>query len=164
MYKIGDVVKFYPNISTNQAFVGKIEDVSREFENGYQYKIKYEDSFFYIYEKFIICKMENVKSHDETSPDNKLKYQVMLLGKINGVLVNNYNQMLIQNEFLVNQLEKELKLEEGLENEINGLKEEYQTVYKAFRDAQKTIVNLKSEISKYEKIKTFVITRDCMRR
>jgi hypothetical protein len=50
-YSIGDYVKFYPSVNTNQVFIGKISGV---YIGMNQYNILYESSKYCIHEQFII--------------------------------------------------------------------------------------------------------------
>jgi hypothetical protein len=57
-YCVKDMVKFYPNVTTNQIFIGEVVDV---YMGMNQYKIVYEGSKYCVHEQFIISKA----SHDE---------------------------------------------------------------------------------------------------
>jgi len=52
-YCVKDMVKFYPNVTTNQVFIGEIADI---YMGMNQYKIVYEGSKYCVHEQFIISK------------------------------------------------------------------------------------------------------------
>lgn len=99
-FKVGDIVKFYLNVTRPIPVVGKIvgdESVNRECEitDTRTHIIKYEGSLFHINEKFIIGK---VLTHEEEVNELKdaitnLKNEISDLEKLNKDLIGINNNL-----------------------------------------------------------------------
>jgi hypothetical protein len=140
-YNIGDMVRFYPNVGTDQVFVGEIIRVSLMNDNWYQYVIKYEGSNFYVNEKFII---EKVVPNTEDS-ENEMKARTFELINIR----------------LTKQLEEELEVSMKLMEENDYLIKECGNLYNIVTELSGNI--LKYGIThpcKYEKTRKCLIMRD----
>lgn len=134
-YNVKDMVKFYPNVTTNQIFIGEIIEV---YMGMNQYKIMYEGSKYCVHEQFIIEKA----SKDEVKI---VRYELILAEKdlVIKELTDKIDKFAAQ---LQAQVDVSFKDDEKFEN----LCKEKAALEMIIKDCHKTIADLKYKIRKLE--------------
>lgn len=134
-YCVKDMVKFYPNVTTNQIFIGEVIEV---YMGMNQYKIMYEGSKYCVHEQFIIEKA----SKDEVKI---VRYELMLAEKDLEIkeLTDKINKF-------ATQLQAQVDVHVNVDEKLDNLCKDKAALEAVIKDCHKTIADLKYKIRKLE--------------
>jgi hypothetical protein len=139
-YGIKDMVKFYPNVTTNQIFIGEIVEV---YMGMNQYKIMYEGSKFCVHEQFIIEKA----SVDEIKI---VRYELKLAEK--DLMIKELKDTVGK---FITQLQAQVDVNIDNDKKIDGLCKDKAALELIIKDCHDTIVDLKYKVRKFEADKSW---------
>lgn len=134
-YFVKDMIKFYPNVTTNQIFIGEIVDI---YMGMNQYKVMYEGSKFCVHEQFIIGKA----STDEIKI---ARYELKLAEK--DLIIKELTEKV---DKFAAQLQVQVDVHVDVDEKLDNLCKDKAALEAVIKDCHKTIVDLKYKIRKLE--------------
>lgn len=134
-YCVKDMVKFYPNVTTNQIFIGEVIEV---YMGMNQYKIMYEGSKYCVHEQFIIEKA----SRDEVKI---VRYELMLAEKDLKI-----KELTDKVDKFATQLQAQVDVHVNVDEKLDNLCKDKAALEAIIKECHKEIASLKFKIRQLE--------------